>query len=57
MAFITSVQVTVYMKWAFNAVIERDCDGYFVATVLDLQECHTQVKSHGRSDEARRGGN
>lgn len=31
----------------FNVVIEKDTDGYFVATVPDLQGCHTQAKSLG----------
>ncbi|MBN1842103.1 MAG: type II toxin-antitoxin system HicB family antitoxin [Deltaproteobacteria bacterium] len=29
----------------FNVVIERDEDGYFVATVPALRGCHTQAKS------------
>jgi len=29
----------------FNVVIEQDSDGYFVATVPELQGCHTQAKS------------
>jgi len=32
-------------KRAFNVVIERDADGYFVASVPELQGCHTQAKS------------
>jgi predicted RNase H-like HicB family nuclease len=30
---------------AFNVIIERDEDGYFVATVPELPGCHTQAKS------------
>jgi predicted RNase H-like HicB family nuclease len=33
------------MKRAFNVIIERDEDGYFVATVPELPGCHTQAKS------------
>jgi predicted RNase H-like HicB family nuclease len=29
----------------FNVVIEQDSDGYFVASVPELQGCHTQAKS------------
>jgi predicted RNase H-like HicB family nuclease len=29
----------------FNVVIERDEDGYFVASVPELRGCHTQAKS------------
>ena len=29
----------------FNVVIERDADGYFVASVPSLRGCHTQAKS------------
>lgn len=29
----------------FNVVIERDVDGYFVASVPALRGCHTQAKS------------
>jgi predicted RNase H-like HicB family nuclease len=29
----------------FNVVIEKDEDGYFVATVPSLPGCHTQAKS------------
>jgi predicted RNase H-like HicB family nuclease len=32
-------------KREFNVVIERDADGYFVASVPGLQGCHTQAKS------------
>jgi predicted RNase H-like HicB family nuclease len=33
------------MKREFNVVIERDEDGYFVASVPSLRGCHTQAKS------------
>ena len=29
----------------FNVVIERDADGYYVASVPALRGCHTQAKS------------
>ncbi len=29
----------------FNVVIERDTDGYFVASVPALRGCHTQARS------------
>ncbi|MFN3407914.1 MAG: type II toxin-antitoxin system HicB family antitoxin [Limisphaerales bacterium] len=29
----------------FNVVVERDEDGYFVATVPELPGCHTQARS------------
>lgn len=33
------------MKREFNVIIERDTDGYFVASVPNLAGCHTQAKS------------
>ena len=33
------------MTQKFNVVIERDEDGYFVASVPVLRGCHTQAKS------------
>ena len=33
------------MTMEFNVVIEKDEDGYFVATVPGLRGCHTQAKS------------
>lgn len=33
------------MKKIFNVVIEKDEDGFFVATVPSLRGCHTQAKS------------
>lgn len=29
----------------FNVLIEKDSDGYFVASVPSLKGCHTQAKS------------
>ncbi len=29
----------------FNVIIERDSEGYFVASVPELRGCHTQAKS------------
>ncbi|HII07547.1 MAG TPA: type II toxin-antitoxin system HicB family antitoxin [Methanothrix sp.] len=33
------------MKAKFNVLVERDEDGYYVATVPSLPGCHTQAKS------------
>ena len=33
------------MSREFNVIIERDVDGYFVASVPSLKGCHTQAKS------------
>lgn len=33
------------MTKEFNVLIERDSDGYFVASVPSLRGCHTQAKS------------
>ena len=33
------------MNREFNVIIERDADGYFVASVPALRGCHTQAKS------------
>ena len=33
------------MTREFNVVIERDEDGYFIASVPTLRGCHTQAKS------------
>ena len=33
------------MAREFSIVIERDSEGYYVATVPDLPGCHTQAKS------------
>jgi predicted RNase H-like HicB family nuclease len=33
------------MKKEFNVIIEKDEDGYYVATVPSLKGCHTQAKS------------
>ena len=33
------------MSREFNVVIEKDADGYYVASVPSLQGCHTQAKS------------
>jgi len=32
-------------KREFNVIIERDSEGFFVATVPALKGCHTQAKS------------
>ena len=32
-------------KWEFNVIIEKDSDGYYVATIPALKGCHTQAKS------------
>ena len=33
------------MKREFNVIIQKDEDGYFVASVPSLPGCHTQAKS------------
>lgn len=33
------------MARAFNVIIERDAEGYYVATVPELPGCHTQARS------------
>jgi len=33
------------MARAFNVIVERDSEGYYVASVPDLRGCHTQAKS------------
>lgn len=33
------------MARAFNVIIERDAEGYYVASVPELSGCHTQAKS------------
>jgi len=32
------------MTRAFNVIIERGAEGYYVATVPELRGCHTQAK-------------
>ncbi len=32
------------MKREFNVVVERDRDGYYVASIPTLRGCHTQAK-------------
>jgi len=38
------------MQRSFNVVIERDSDGWLVASVPSLQGCHTQAKSFDELD-------
>lgn len=33
------------MKRDFSVIIERDAEGYYVATVPGLRGCHTQARS------------
>jgi len=33
------------MQSDFNVIIERDSEGYYVASVPSLRGCHTQAKS------------
>lgn len=33
------------MRREFNVIIERDANGYFVASVPSLPGCHTQARS------------
>ncbi len=37
--------ISSFMKREFNVVIERDSEGYFVASVPSLRGCHTQAMS------------
>jgi predicted RNase H-like HicB family nuclease len=41
--FLKSIELK--MKKEFNVIIERDSEGYFVASVPALRGCHTQAKS------------
>jgi predicted RNase H-like HicB family nuclease len=36
------------MTREFNVIIEKDEEGYFVASVPELRGCHTQAKSLDR---------
>jgi predicted RNase H-like HicB family nuclease len=36
---------SVPMTKSFNVIIERDAEGYLVASVAELHGCHTQAKS------------
>jgi predicted RNase H-like HicB family nuclease len=38
------------MNREFTVVIERDSEGYFVASVPSLPGCHTQAKSRDELD-------
>jgi predicted RNase H-like HicB family nuclease len=33
------------MEIAFNVIVERDEEGFYVASVPELRGCHTQAKS------------
>ena len=33
------------MKTSFNVIIEKDSEGYLVASVPELHGCHTQAKT------------
>lgn len=33
------------MSRVFNVIIERDAEGYYVASVPELRGCHTQAKT------------
>jgi predicted RNase H-like HicB family nuclease len=35
----------VRLPRSYNVIIERDSDGFFVATVPELRGCHTQARS------------
>ena len=39
------------MKSEFMVIIERDSEGYLVASVPELPECHTQAKTFDQLDE------
>ncbi len=38
-----------YLRWSmkreFNVVVERDREGYYVASIPELKGCHTQARS------------
>lgn len=36
------------MKTEFNVVVERDREGYYVASIPELPGCHTQARSLDR---------
>ena len=38
------------MSREFTVIIERDAEGYFVATVPSLPGCHTQAKTRDELD-------
>ena len=33
------------VEWKFSVVVEKDEDGYYVASVPELPGCHTQAKT------------
>ena len=37
--------ILINMLRSFNIVIEQDEDGYYIASVPELQGCHTQAKN------------
>lgn len=39
------------MKREFNVIVERDADGYLVASVPELPGCHTQARSLDKLSE------
>jgi len=39
------------MKNEFTVIIERDSEGYLVASVPELPGCHTQAKTFDQLDE------
>jgi predicted RNase H-like HicB family nuclease len=39
------IKVEAAMARAYDVVIERDAEGYYVASVPELRGCHTQAKS------------
>jgi predicted RNase H-like HicB family nuclease len=41
----TNLWHTPNMKREFNVVIERDSEGFYVASVPELHGCHTQARS------------
>jgi predicted RNase H-like HicB family nuclease len=38
------------MKREFTVVVERDAEGYFVATVPAIRGCHTQARTRDELD-------
>jgi predicted RNase H-like HicB family nuclease len=33
------------MSWDFDVIVERDSEGYYVASVPGIHGCHTQARS------------
>ena len=42
------MQMRKARKWEFSVIVERDQQGFYVATVPQLPGCHTQARSLGK---------